>query len=177
MTGNNARLLLSANPKTMRRLIDALADDTDFFIEHVHLTAIVFDNSDDVTIWATTDFDGDAHFFHLVLPFQQLDRLLRLAGPRSAMLQEDVAEALATVQDWPCLLEYTTEDKSPISLPNVALKLSCTYPADDLFGEEEEEQPFDIHVEEDQEEEEAAEYEAGLPHNIFYLEDVFLRVV
>ncbi|WP_152981696.1 hypothetical protein [Hymenobacter sp. AT01-02] len=35
----------------MRRLIDALADDTDFFVEQVQLTAIVFDNSDDVTIW------------------------------------------------------------------------------------------------------------------------------
>lgn len=159
----------------MKRLIDALADDTDFFIEQVHLTAIVFDNSDDVTIWATTDFDGDAHFFHLGLPFQQLDLLLRLAGPRSSELQEDVAEALATVQEWPCLLEYTTEDRSPILLPNVALKLSCTYPADDLFGEEEEEQPFDITVEAD--EEESAEFESGQPHNIFYLEDVFLRVV
>ncbi|RFP64830.1 hypothetical protein D0N36_11640 [Hymenobacter lapidiphilus] len=161
----------------MRRLIDALADDTDFFIEQVHLTAIVFDNSDDVTIWATTDFDGDTHFFHLGLPFQQLDLLLRLAGPRSPVLQEDVAEALATVQKWPCLLEYTTEASAPISLPNVALKLSCTYPADELFGEDEEdEQPFDINVQED-EEEEAAEYEAEQPHNIFYLEGVFLRVV
>ena len=43
----------------MRRLIDALADDTDFFIEQVQLTAIVFDNSDDVTIWATTFFDQE----------------------------------------------------------------------------------------------------------------------
>ncbi|OWP63784.1 hypothetical protein CDA63_07290 [Hymenobacter amundsenii] len=165
----------------MKRLIDALADDTDFFIEQVQLTAIVFDNSDDVTIWATTYFDNDAHFFHLGLPFQQLDLLLRLAGARSEALQEDIADALATVQHWPCLLEYSTETDPPVALPNVALKLSCTYPADDLFDSEDEEDeddaelPFDISIDADGEE--ADEYQAGQPHNIFYLEDVFLRVV
>ncbi len=164
----------------MKRLIDALADDTDFFIEQVQLTAIVFDNSDDVTIWATTYFDNEAHFFHLGLPFQQLDLLLRLAGTRSQELQEDIADALATVQQWPCLLEYSTEADPPVALPNVALKLSCTYPADDLFGPDEEEDedaepPFDISIDADGEE--AEEYQAGQAHNIFYLEDVFLRVV
>lgn len=174
----------------MKRLIDALVDDTDFFIEQVQLTAIVFDNSDDVTIWATTYFDNEAHFFHLGLPFQQLDLLLRLAGPRSAALQEDVADALATVQEWPCLLEYRTEDAPPIPLSNVALKLSCTYPADELFSEEgfeesefsepgveeeEDNQPFDIST--GTHEEEDADYESTSAHNIFYLENVFLRVV
>ncbi|MFD2786255.1 hypothetical protein [Hymenobacter rubripertinctus] len=162
----------------MRRLIDALADDTDFFIEQVQLTAIVFDNSDDVTIWATTYFDQDAHFFHLGLTFQQLDLLLRLAGARAEALQEDVADALATVREWPCLLEYSTEADPPVPLPNVALKLSCTYPADELFGDEDgdetEDDSFDISMNADSED--ADEYESSQPHNIFYLEDVFLRV-
>jgi hypothetical protein len=160
----------------MRRLIDALADDTDFFIEQVQITAIVFDNSDDVTIWATTFFDQELHFFHLGLQFQSLDLILRLADTRAAALQEEVAEALATVTDWPCLLEYTTEDRPPIQLPNVALKLSCTYPADEtLDGEEDEaDEAFTIGLPADKEEEE--EYEPGAPHNIFYLEGVFLRV-
>ncbi|UYZ62310.1 hypothetical protein [Hymenobacter weizhouensis] len=162
----------------MRKLIDALADETDFFIEQVQLTAIVFDNSDDVTLWATTFFDQEPHFFHLGLPFQQLDLLLRLAGSRTGELQEDVADALATVREWPCLLEYTTEANPPIALPNVALKLSCTYPADDLYDDEDDE-TFDINMQapplgEDAEGEE--EYESSQPHNIFYLEGVFLRV-
>jgi|GEM_PF-883637 len=164
----------------MRRLIDALADDTDFFIEQVQITAIVFDNSNDVTIWATTYFDQEPHFFHLGLQFQQLDLLLRLAGDRAGALQEDVADALATVTDWPCLLEYTSETEPPVPLPNVALKLSCTYPADGPFeGEEEDEDPedtFDINLDPEVEEADADEYEAGTPHNIFYLEGVFLRV-
>ena len=160
----------------MRRLIDALADDTDFFIEQVQITAIVFDNSDDVTIWATTFFDQEPHFFHLGLQFQSLDLLLRLADTRAAALQEEVAEALATVTEWPCLLEYTSEEKPPVQLPNVALKLSCTYPADEPFeGEEDEaDETFTIGMEADKEDEE--EYEPGAPHNIFYLEGVFLRV-
>ncbi|MBT9392074.1 hypothetical protein KLP40_02755 [Hymenobacter sp. NST-14] len=161
----------------MRRLIDALADDTDFFIEQVQLTAIVFDNSDDVTIWATTFFDQEPHFFHLGLTFQQLDLMLRLAGARTEALQEDVADALATVREWPCLLEYSTEADPPVPLPNVALKLSCTYPADELFGDEDEEaedDSFDISMNADSED--ADEFESGQPHNIFYLEDVFLRV-
>lgn len=160
----------------MRRLIDALADDTDFFIEQVQITAIVFDNSDDVTIWATTFFDQEPHFFHLGLQFQSLDLILRLADTRAAALQEEVAEALATVTEWPCLLEYTSEEKPPVLLPNVALKLSCTYPADEPFeGEEDEaDETFTIGMEADKEDEE--EYESGAPHNIFYLEGVFLRV-
>jgi len=158
----------------MRRLIDALADDTDFFVEQVQITAIVFDNSDDVTIWATTFFDQELHFFHLGLQFQSLDLLLRLADTRAAALQEDVADALATVTEWPCLLEYTTEDEPPVALPNVALKLSCTYPAEELEGEEDDAETFNIGLEASQEEEE--EYEPGAPHNIFYLEGVFLRV-
>jgi len=159
----------------MRRLIDALADDTDFFIEQVQLTAIVFDNSDDVTIWATTFFDQELHFFHLGLQFQSLDLLLRLTDTRAAALQEEVAEALATVTDWPCLLEYTTEERPPVQLPNVALKLSCTYPADEaLEGEEDEsDEAFTIGLPADKEED---DYEPGAPHNIFYLEGVFLRV-
>ncbi|MDF7812615.1 hypothetical protein [Hymenobacter sp. YC55] len=160
----------------MRRLIDALADDTDFFIEQVQITAIVFDNSDDVTIWATTFFDQELHFFHLGLQFQSLDLILRLTDTRAAALQEEVAEALATVTEWPCLLEYTSEEKPPVQLPNVALKLSCTYPADEDFeGEEDEaDETFTIGMEADKEDEE--EYEPGAPHNIFYLEGVFLRV-
>jgi len=162
----------------MKRLIDALADDADFFVEQVQITAIVFDNTDDVTVWATTFLDESLHFFHLGLQFTSLDLLLRLAGPRAEALQEDVAEALATVTEWPCLLEYTTEQDPPVPLAGVALKLSCTYPADafEEDGEESEEgeEPslgLDGHEEDDDE-----EYESGAPHNIFYLEGVFLRI-
>ncbi|MBC6991935.1 MULTISPECIES: hypothetical protein [Hymenobacter] len=137
----------------MKRLIDALADDADFFVEHVQITAIVFDNTNDVTVWATTYFDEELHFFHLGLQFQYLDLLLRLAGSRAEALQEEVAEALATVTEWPCLLEYTSEEEPPVPLDGVSLKLSCTYPAD---------------TDEDDED--------AVPHNIFYLEGVYLRI-
>ena len=63
----------------MKLLSDALVSNDDFFVEQVHLTAIVFDNTDDVTLWATTFRDDDDHFFHLGLPFQALDTLLRVA--------------------------------------------------------------------------------------------------
>ena len=42
----------------MERLIDALESNDDFFVEHVQVTAIVFDNTNDVTMWATTFFDN-----------------------------------------------------------------------------------------------------------------------
>ncbi|SHI39409.1 hypothetical protein SAMN02745146_0748 [Hymenobacter daecheongensis DSM 21074] len=160
----------------MKRLIDALADDADFFVEQIQITAIVFDNTDDVTVWATTFFDESLHFFHLGLQFPSLDLLLRLAGPRAEALQEDVAEALATVTEWPCLLEYTTEEKPPVPLPGVAMKLSCTYPADDFEeeGEASEDEPeLDFGGDEEEDEE---DYEGSTPHNIFYLEGVFLRI-
>ncbi|RYU81020.1 hypothetical protein [Hymenobacter persicinus] len=160
----------------MKRLIDALADDADFFVEQIQLTAIVFDNTDDVTVWATTFLDESLHFFHLGLQFPSLDLLLRLAGPRAEALQEEVAEALATVTEWPCLLEYTSEEKPPVPLAGVAMKLSCTYPAEDFENDEEEEgEELDLGLDEGDDEEEE-DYEGSTPHNIFYLEGVFLRL-
>ncbi|GAA4494918.1 hypothetical protein GCM10023172_05840 [Hymenobacter ginsengisoli] len=136
----------------MKLLSDALVSNDDFFVEQVQLTAIVFDNTDDVTIWATTFRDDDDHFFHLGLPFQALDTLLRVAGDRAEALAEEVADALATTEQWPCLLEYTTEDSPPVPLPGVALKLAVTFPAD------------------------ADEADDPQPHNIFYLEGIYARL-
>jgi len=138
----------------VKLLSDALADTADFFVEHVHLTAIVFDNTDDVTVWATTFRDDDEHFFHLGLPFHDLDTLLRVAGDRAKTLAEQVADALATAEEYPCLLEYTTAEMTPIALPGVALKLAVTFPAD--TDEESEDDPQ--------------------PHNIFYLEGIYVRL-
>lgn len=141
----------------MKLLSDSIADDADFFIEQIHVVAIVFDNTDDVTVWATTFFDNEAHFFHLALPFKALDTLLSLAHTRAEALREEVAEALATA-DWPALLEYNADDRPPVPLPSVALKLSVTYPAteDDELGDDGPDDPQ--------------------PHNIFYLEGVFVRL-
>ncbi|WP_310394745.1 hypothetical protein [Hymenobacter sp.] len=142
----------------MNLLSDSIADDADFFVEQIHLVAIVFDNTDDVTVWATTNFDNDTHFFHLALPFKSLDTLLSLAHDRAAALREEVADALAAAE-WPALLEYNSDDAPPVPLPSVALKLSVTYPAA-----------------EDGEAEDEAGVDDPQPHNIFYLEGVFVRL-
>ncbi len=136
----------------MKKLSDALVSNDDFFVEQIQLTAIVFDNTDDVTIWATTFRDDEPHFFHLGLPFHDLDILLRVAGDRADTLAEEVAEALATTEEWPCLLEYTSAESPPVELPAVALKLAVTFPAD--VDEEDDPQP----------------------HNIFYLEGIYARL-
>lgn len=141
----------------MLRLIDAVEYGADFFVENVQLRAIVFDNSDDVTLWATTEFDAQTFFFHLGLPFAQLDVLLRQAAPH---LQEDVADALAHAPR-PCLLEYATETTEPVPLPGLALKLSFTYPAD--------EDEFDA-------DDEQAQAERAAADNVFYLEAIYRRL-
>ena len=142
----------------MKLLSDALADDADFFVEQIQITAIVFDNTDDVTVWATTFFDEAPHFFHLGLPFAALDTLLRVASDRTDALQEEIADALATTEEWPCLLEYTTEARPPVPLPAVALKLAVTYPADEESDDE------------------AEAVDDPMPHNVFYLEGVYVKV-
>ena len=142
----------------MNLLSDSIADEADFFVEQVYIVAIVFDNTDDVTVWATTFFDNDTHFFHLALPFKALDTLLSLAHTRADDLQEEVAEALAA-EEWPALLEYNSDEKPPVALPSVALKLSVTYPAT-----------------EDDETEDGEDPDDPQPHNIFYLEGVFVRL-
>ncbi|WP_151087176.1 hypothetical protein [Hymenobacter baengnokdamensis] len=136
----------------VKLLSDALVSNDDFFVEQVHITAIVFDNTDDVTVWATTFREDDDHFFHLGLPFHDLDTLLRVAGDRAEALAEEVADALASTEQWPCLLEYTTEESPPVLLPGVALKLAVTFPAD------------------------ADEADDPQPHNIFYLEGIYARL-
>ena len=140
----------------VKLLSESIADDADFFVEQIHIVAIVFDNTDDVTVWATTFFDNDTHFFHLALPFKSLDVLLSLAHGRAEALQEEVADALATA-DWPALLEYNSGEQPPVSLPSVALKLSVTYPATE-----------DGELDDDPDDPQ--------PHNIFYLEGVFVRL-
>ena len=141
----------------VKLLSDSIADDADFFVEQLHVVAIVFDNTDDVTVWATTNFDNEDHFFHLALPFKALDTLLSLAHTRAGALREEVADALAAAH-WPALLEYNSDDRPPVPLPSVALKLSVTYPATD-DGDPEDAEPDDPQ-----------------PHNIFYLEGVFVRL-
>ncbi len=138
--------------RLVKKLSDALVSNDDFFVEQVHLTAIVFDNTDDVTIWATTFRDDEPHFFHLGLPFHDLDTLLRVAGDRADALAEEVADALATTEEWPCLLEYTSDEDPPVPLPGVVLKLAVTFPAD------------------------AEEDDDPQPHNIFYLEGIYARL-
>ena len=142
----------------MKLLSDSIADDADFFVEQIHVVAIVFDNTDDVTVWATTFFDNDTHFFHLALPFKSLDTLLSLAHTRAEDLREEVADALAA-EEWPALLEYNSEERAPVLLPSVALKLSVTYPVTEDDETSDEEGPDDPQ-----------------PHNIFYLEGVFVRL-
>lgn len=142
----------------MKILSDRLADDADFFIEQIHVVAIAFDNTDDVTVWATTFFDNDTHFFHLALPFKSLDVLLSLAHGRAEALREEVADALAAAE-WPALLEFNSDEAPPVPLPSVALKLSVTYPALEDDETSEGEGPDDPQ-----------------PHNIFYLEGVFVRL-
>jgi hypothetical protein len=147
----------------MQRLIDAVEYGADFFVEEINIRAIVFDNSDDVTVWATTIFDQQLYFFHLGLPFASLDVLLRQAGERAEQLLEEIAEALAEAPR-PCLMEYTSEENPPIELPGVALKLSFTYPIDD-------EPELD---ENDEDEEESDDTSAS--DNVFYLEGIFRRL-
>ena len=142
----------------MRILSDTLTDDSDFFVEDIVLMAIVFDNTDDVTVWATTIFDEHEHFFHLALPFKALDTLLTRAGERRAAVQEAVADALA-LGEWPALLEYNSPDSLPVPLPRVVLKLSVTYPAPDPDADPDEEPEEEL-----------------VPHNIFYLEGIYGRL-
>jgi hypothetical protein len=143
----------------MNLLSDTLASDADFFVEQVEIVAIVFDNTDDVTVWATTAIDDQLHFFHLALPFKALDTLISLTADRAEFIQEEVADALAA-GEWPVLLEYRSEEKPPLPLPSVALKLSVTYPAPDPEADEAE----------------AEEPEEATPHNIFYLEGIYVRL-
>ncbi|WP_400192977.1 hypothetical protein [Hymenobacter sp. B81] len=163
----------------MQRLIDAVEYGADFFVEEILIRAIVFDNSDDVTVWATTVFDQQLYFFHLGLPFASLDVLLRQAATRASALQEEVADALANGPR-PCLLEYTSEEAPPIDLPGVALKLSFTYPVEDEDAEglEDLENLAGALGEEEEEEREGEdeEEEAAASDNVFYLEGIFRRL-
>ncbi len=129
----------------MRPLAAVVEPGADFFIEDLALTAIVFDaGEDDVTVWATTVFDDQIHFFHLALTFADLSTLLRLADERGPALDEEVADALAAHRDpppraddanddaeaaevLPTVLEFITEERPPVVLPAVAMKLAFTY--------------------------------------------------
>ena len=119
----------------MKPLADVVEAGTDFFIEDIAITAIVFDSADDdATLWGTTVVDEELHFFHLALSFGDLSTLLRLAGERNPALDEEVAEALsaerltnAEGEIEPSVLEFITDERPPILLPGIAMKLAFTY--------------------------------------------------
>lgn len=152
----------------LKPLAEVVEPGADFFVEDIALTAIVFDaNDDDVTLWVTTFFDQELHFFHLAATFADLSTLLRLAGERGAEIDLEVATALANESEeadeeeqedeaptagpppeagseiesgdaadsdadddqplYPTLLEFISEDRPPVVLPGVALKLAFTY--------------------------------------------------
>lgn len=153
----------------LKPLAEVVEPGADFFVEDIALTAIVFDaNDDDVTLWVTTVFDDELHFFHLAASFADLNTLLRLAGERGSAIDLEVANALSgepqeaeEAEDaaeghaptdlmsanneegqedededdenddddhlYPTLLEYVTEERPPVLLPGVALKLAFTY--------------------------------------------------
>lgn len=159
----------------LKPLAEVVEPGADFFVEDIALTAIVFDVNDDaVTLWVTTVFDDELHFFHLAASFADLSTLLRLAGERGAEIDLEVANALAgagsdpdegdeTDEDapaaaafensgnaadevvgnakeaadgededdddtlYPTLLEFVTEERPPVLLPGIALKVAFTY--------------------------------------------------
>ena len=166
----------------MKPLAKVVEPGSDFFVEDIALTAIVFDtDDDDVTLWVTTVFDEQLHFFHLAASFADLSTLLRLAGERGAEIDLEVANALSGDTDTtgqltapapdaapetpqesvlheqiqadddganrdgdeqdddddddeeddddlhPTLLEFVTDERPPVLLPGVALKLAFTY--------------------------------------------------
>lgn len=164
----------------LKPLAEVVEPGADFFVEDIALTAIVFDVNDDaVTLWVTTVFDDELHFFHLAASFADLSTLLRLAGERGAEIDLEVANALSgddstaddgdetdedppaadslksernntdeaggnasetagdkTADDededdddtlYPTLLEFVTEERPPVLLPGIALKVAFTY--------------------------------------------------
>ncbi len=162
----------------LKPLAEVVEPGSDFFVEDIALTAIVFDaDDDDVTLWVTTVFDEELHFFHLAASFADLSTLLRLAGERGAEIDLEVANALSGDSDdtapadgtepaenpaqaatreraqaadeaadrdadeeddddddedddddlHPTLLEFVTDERPPVLLPGVALKLGFTY--------------------------------------------------
>lgn len=121
----------------MKPLAEVVEPGADFFIEDIALTAIVFDpQDDDVTVWATTVFDEQLHFFHLALSFSDLSTLLRLAGERGPELDEEVATALSPDRETtldeegeaePQILEFISDERPPVLLPAIALKLAFTF--------------------------------------------------
>lgn len=159
----------------LKPLAEVVEPGSDFFVEDIALTAIVFDANDDaVTLWVTTVFDDEIHFFHLAASFADLSTLLRLAGERGAEIDLEVANALAGEDSegeateegsvaegdsaevelkeeapeetapeaegdatdeededdeilYPTLLEFVTEERPPVLLPGIALKVAFTY--------------------------------------------------
>jgi hypothetical protein len=139
----------------MQLLANVVEPGADFFVEDLAINAIVFDaDDDDATLWMTAIFDGELHFFQTAASFADLSTLLRLSGDRGPAIEEELAEALTGTnppttlsftdpetgaEEHPAVLEFASDDRPPILLPNVALKLSFTF-----FDEEETESAFNV---------------------------------
>ena len=109
----------------MKRLSDKLQGVREAFVEDILIDALIFDDSNDVTIWARTNYAGEMCFLYLALPFSQLDLFLRHSGQPGKDLEDLITQKMMDDTERPYILEFNQEnDRQPIKINKIGIKLS-----------------------------------------------------
>jgi hypothetical protein len=115
----------------MKRLSDKLKGIREIFIENLIIDAIIFDDSNDVTIWARTKYADELCSLYLALPFDQLDVILRHTGKPGKEMEELITHKMMEDTDRPYILEFTPENElQPVKIERIAIKLSGAFDAE-----------------------------------------------
>jgi hypothetical protein len=125
-----------------------------FCFDHIFIHEIIFDETNDLTLYCTVPYFGQMYYANFGLSFEQLNVLLRTNKTAGAPIAGALAEKLNAEIEIPSVIEVDTLYGKPLEINNCILYTSLF----DVSSDDPEETDDFEEIEEKEDEEE--EYEA-----------------
>lgn len=160
--------------------------DRNFYFDHIIIHEIIFDDTNDVTLFCTVPYFGQPYSANFGLTFDQLDFVLRHTNPAGKDIASAIAERLRGEIEIPSVLELAVLYGQPLEVTNCIFDTTLyDFTEDDLIDDDEEENkgennpklPFNKDEPEAGEfsDEDASEEDDEDSGYAFLIEDIWLR--
>lgn len=105
-----------------KKLAEKVKHHEAFYIVKISVNSIIIDETQNVTIWAFTDFGEEKCFFYLAITTTQLNQIFKYCGKQGKALELEIAEQLIAATDFPILIETTD-----FEIDKLAMKLYAAF--------------------------------------------------
>lgn len=139
------------------------ARDKTFCFDHIFIHEIIFDDTNDLTLYCTVPYYGENYYANFGLSFEQLNILLRINKTAGASVASALAEKLNGEIEIPSVIEVDTLYGKPLEISNCLLYTSLY---DVSTDQEDDFEETEIQAEKENEENEGYEAFAFIVDNI-----------